>query len=134
MTENGRKPNILVVDDEDEILWFCSNVLKKMDFVVTTINSGKGAWELIQSYTGDNGKTFDAAIIDLQMNDMDGTVLIRKINELKSKDSKFSQVKIIAMSGDINMARMLQNLDTDASFEKPIGVDELQAMVKGILR
>lgn len=68
-------PNILVVDDSQEMLTYMGIVLKSAKASVLTANSGKDALNLIKN------KELALAIVDVQMPEMNGYTLALKINE-----------------------------------------------------
>jgi PAS domain S-box-containing protein len=68
-------PNILIVDDSQEMLAFMELVLKTAKAKIITANSGSKALSLIRN------KELALAIVDVQMPDMNGYALALKINE-----------------------------------------------------
>ena len=69
---NGKaKIRLLVVDDEVGYLEVLSKRLQKRDLDVTTASTGQRAIQLLRR------NTFDVAVVDLKMVDMDGIEVLR---------------------------------------------------------
>ena len=69
-------PKILVVDDEDNMLTLLARVLGKEGYQVTGVPTGEEALILA------GRKTFDLAIVDVLMPQMDGLTVLRKLKEI----------------------------------------------------
>ena len=72
--ETKRPIRILLVDDEADLVEFLAQLLLKKGFTVTATNSGSEALEAVAA------QTFDVAILDLKMPEMDGIELLEKIH------------------------------------------------------
>lgn len=70
---------ILVVDDSDAVVRITSNVLKELGHSVVAANDGDKAWELLS----DENFNVDMVITDLNMPNMDGEELCKKIRKAK---------------------------------------------------
>ena len=66
---------ILLVDDENELVDYLCKRLKKKGHEVLGVNSGKEALEQVKTHT------FDVAILDLKMPEMDGNEALTRIKE-----------------------------------------------------
>ncbi|MFH1845568.1 MAG: sigma-54 dependent transcriptional regulator, partial [bacterium] len=67
---------ILIVDDDESMCQYLSILLVKERHEVTTVNSGLEALELLQQ------GSFDVVMTDIQMPQLDGIELLRRIKEL----------------------------------------------------
>jgi len=67
---------ILVADDEEAVRVVCREMLSRLDYQVTEATGGQDALRLLAD------QPFDLVLVDLQMPDMSGLELIRRINEL----------------------------------------------------
>jgi PAS domain S-box-containing protein len=67
---------ILIADDETPVREVCREMLERHDYVVAEAAGGAEALELLQQ------QPFDLVLVDLQMPDMTGLELIRRINEI----------------------------------------------------
>lgn len=80
-------PNILCVDDSQEILEICQKMLEAAGYQVFTAKTGEGALQLLQSHP------IDAAVIDCMMPGMHGPDLAREIK------SAARNVHVVIFSG-----------------------------------
>ena len=72
-----RAVRLLLVDDEEDLVDFLSQRLVKRGFVVETATSGERAVDLARE------RTFDVAVVDLKLPDMDGIAVIRELKRLQ---------------------------------------------------
>lgn len=82
------KPAVLLVDDNGVNRQVAGEILKKSGCIVTLVENGKKAIELV----ADNH--YDLVFMDIQMPEMDGVTATRKIKEMKLK----TQPPIVAMT------------------------------------
>jgi DNA-binding NtrC family response regulator len=91
MTENQRSPetaiNLLLVDDEVGYVNVLSKRMSKRGLSVTCANSGSEAIQILRRHD------FDAAVLDLKMEDMDG------IEVLKIFKAMAPQMPVIMLTG-----------------------------------
>ena len=120
--------NLLVVDDDDFILFLSTRILGRIGCRnVTTVNNGRRA---IDQLTASNSR-FDVVITDLNMPEMDGVELLRHIAE-----SKYSG-GIILLSGEEeriletahDLARS-HNLNVMGTIPKPLHPDPLKELLE----
>ena len=72
---SGRRPHILVVDDEPDMCWALKNILSREGYQITTVTKGKEALELVRE-TG-----FQVVFIDAKLADLDGLELAALIRQ-----------------------------------------------------
>lgn len=115
-------PNILVVEDDEEINNLISNALQKENYNIIQAYDGKQA---IEKYS-DN---FQLVILDLMLPYIDGIEVLRKIRER-------STVPIIILSAkDEETDRVIGlSIGADDYMVKPFFLRELMARVKAQLR
>jgi CheY-like chemotaxis protein len=80
---------VLVVDDEEKILYAISEMLKRVGFKLFTATSGQIAIELYKKNMG----TIDIVILDMIMPDMDGGETYLKLKNINQN------VKVLLSSG-----------------------------------
>lgn len=85
--------NVLVVEDTYSEQQAISNIIKNKDINATIVDSGREAIEKLQK------ETFDCVILDLQLPDISGAELLRRINQLP--DVKLPPV-IVYTGRDLN--------------------------------
>ena len=123
--ERPKKPKMLVVDDEPDILELIEYNLKKEGYQVTTAKNGQEA-------VAEAKRTLpDLIILDIMMPKMDGYEVTRRIRQ--NKNLPFIPILLITAYEDANVP---QGLDLGANdfIRKPIEYDELMARIKASLR
>lgn len=120
---NNERKKILVVDDETQIIRVMRRILSAHNYEIRTASEGESAFELFQDWQP------DLIITDLQMPNMDGLELCRRLREI-------SGVPIIVLSVRDEEKTIVEALDTGADdyVTKPFGTNELLARVRSNLR
>lgn len=118
-----RKPVILVVDDEPQILRVMRATLPARGYEVRTAPGGAEALDELQK------EIPDLIILDLVMPNVSGLEVCRRVRE-------FSSVPIIVLSAKEFESDKVAALDMGADdyVMKPFGLDELLARVRAMLR
>lgn len=119
----ARKPILLVVDDEPQILRIMRTSLPMRGFEVRTVSSGEEALEEIRK------ELPDAIILDLMMPGMTGLEVCRRLRE-------FSKVPIVVLSARGSEKDKVAALDLGADdyVTKPFSMEELLARLRAVLR
>jgi two-component system KDP operon response regulator KdpE len=121
MTANlGR---LLMVDDEPQILRALTPALAAAGFTVSTADNGEAALAQLA------GEPSEVVILDLGLPDMDGKEVIQRIRE-------WSDCPIIVLSArDLESEKIAAlDLGADDFVNKPVGVGELLARIRAVLR
>ncbi len=119
---------ILVIDDQPQIRDNCREALEEAGHTVTVAADGR---EGVRLY---HRAPVDLVILDLYMPEQDGLATIRELR------ATTPDLPIIAMSGGGMMAKstsflkIARHLGAVRTFEKPIRLAELLAMVADVLR
>jgi two-component system, OmpR family, KDP operon response regulator KdpE len=118
-----KKPVVLVVDDEPQILRVMRASLPIRGYEVLTASSGKEALDQLSKQLP------DLVILDLAMPEMSGLEVCRRVRE-------FSTVPIIILSAKGSESDKVAALDLGADdyVTKPFGMDELLARARAVLR
>jgi len=114
---SGAAPVVLVVDDREMIRKLIARRLKKRDYTLVIVESGQQALDAIAA------QSIDLVLLDNQMSQMDGIMVIREIR----KNSK-NQMPVIMMTAHSSLdlaIEFLKNGGTDF-IEKPIDFDALE--------
>lgn len=116
-------PRILLVEDEAGVRRLFERVLSEDGYYVATVATGRHAlWVLRDT-------SFDLAIVDMSLPDLDGPCLIREIT------TEYPHVDVLASSGA--MERHMEALAHAAGairvFQKPIPPDKLRKVVYAAL-
>lgn len=114
---------ILVVDDESQIIRVMRRILAAHNYAIRTASEGESALELFQDWQP------DLVITDLQMPNIDGLELCRRLR-------KISDVPVIVLSVRNEEKTIVEALDAGADdyVTKPFGTNELLARVRAALR
>jgi DNA-binding NtrC family response regulator len=102
--------NILIVDDEEDICNFLSDILQRMGLGVKYVFSGEEALSLIGS------EKFEIAFVDLKL-----STSITGLSVIKALRDKCPQTIVAAMSGyiDVGLAQETRHLGVSDYLEKP---------------
>lgn len=115
-----RKIKLLLVDDIALNLKVLSRLLTNLcDAECILSLSGKQALETIAA------DRFDAVLADIQMPEMDGHQLLKEIRKTKSPD----QLRVFAVSADINMVHTWEDDGFDGLLLKPVTVNILTKFI-----
>ena len=114
---------LLIVDDESQIVRALTPALAAAGFSVTTADTGEGALATLA------GEPSEVVILDLGLPDMDGKEVIQRIRE-------WSDAPIIVLSArDLESEKIAAlDLGADDFVNKPVGVGELLARIRAVLR
>ena len=118
-----KKPLVLVVDDEPQIIRVMRASLPARGYELRTATGGNEALDEMHK------EAPDLVILDLVMPEMSGLEVCRRIRE-------FSQVPIIVLSAKGSERDKVAALDAGADdyVTKPFGMDELLARARAVLR
>lgn len=111
----GEKMQLLLVDDEDEFVYYMTKRLERHDFEVHAYTHPVEALEK----TG--GRRFDVALLDLRMPEMDGEELL---NRLKERDPTI-EIIILTGHGSIESAFRSAKVGAFEYLLKPCDFDDL---------
>jgi len=111
----GRKPRILVIDDDEGIRRVLSTVLEDAGLLVDTAKDGGDAIQRAAT------TSYDLALIDIRLPDMDGTKLLTMM-----KDSTPRMAKII-VTGYPTLQNAVQAVKrgADGYITKPVDMERL---------
>jgi DNA-binding response OmpR family regulator len=122
ITLSSQRKRILVVDDDESVLSSVCEVLERSGFEVDRAESGKEAIDK------SNWETYDAALIDLKLPDMDGIDVLSKANLREA-------VKIM-LTGFPSFASSMKagELGVDAYLAKPVRPTELVLVIESKIK
>jgi CheY-like chemotaxis protein len=121
-----RKPNVLLVDDEDSILATLRLVFEADGYAVHTANSCRDALEVLK-----NGVSIDAVVTDLNMEKADiGLDVARFARSLRPAPV------VVVCTGFANAdnTRQALRLHIDYLVQKPVDLNELKQALRRLLR
>ncbi|MBL7136304.1 MAG: sigma-54-dependent Fis family transcriptional regulator [Candidatus Marinimicrobia bacterium] len=114
---------ILVVDDEPDMRWILTNVLKKKGYRVITADDGKKA---VQKVIENDP---DIILLDIRMPEMDGIQVLEKVREINPS----TQVIIITAFADVKNAVQAMKLGAHDYLIKPFDNSELLLIIERVL-
>lgn len=119
MTEEETRIRLLIVDDEEDLVTFLAHRLRKRDICVTAALSGA------EAIAAGIELTFDVAVVDLKMPDMDG---IEVIEQLKVAQP-FLEVLMLTGHGSHESAWEAGRLQAFRYLMKPYDFEELHEVI-----
>ncbi len=116
-------PSVLIVEDEETLLFTLAHNLKREGYKVITASRGDDALELARS------KNPDLILLDVMLPGVDGIQVCR----LLRRDTTIPIIMLTALGGE---GDRVAGLDTGADdyLAKPFGMRELLARVRAVLR
>jgi len=116
---------ILIVDDNEDILFHLSIILEDNGFQVKTANNGKEALKILSEVT----KRPDLIISDIMMPEMDGYDLFSKVSE----NPLWNLIPFIFLTAKITPEeiRFGKILGVDDYLTKPFSTEDLLAVIRG---
>ncbi len=114
------KPSILIVDDDQSILHVFTRIFQKKGYLVTVAEKGTEATEKLQKYT------YDVALIDFCLPDMEGTALFPLIQGTSPKTLKIMITGKVLLNGATKGA--------DALLGKPVNPEKLLSLIDSKLK
>lgn len=116
---------VLVVDDEEDIVFILKSVLSKKGYKVVEAFSGQ---EAIEKMTKEKP---DLVILDIMMQDINGWEVCRKIKgDEKTKHTPVAMLSVLADARD--KKRSMEYAGADMHLTKPIEFDKLLSMVASL--
>lgn len=115
--------NILVVDDDTGVRDMLSSVLNDEGYSVEAVENGKNAIKACEK------SPFDVALIDIELPDMKGTELLKRLKKMQPKMIRI----IITGHPSIENAVKAVNERADGYVLKPFEVTDLLKMIARLL-
>jgi len=114
------KPRVLIVEDDEKIRETMKNILQQSGYETDTAKTGREAEQKA------NAKSYNLALLDIKLPDMEGTQLLAKLHENTPK-----MVKIMVTGyPSLENAMEALNQGADAYVTKPVKPAELLALIK----
>jgi DNA-binding response OmpR family regulator len=123
-SEDESPQNILIVEDEDSLLFTLQDTLKSEGYQTSLAKSGNDAIDMIQK------DDFDLLILDLMLPGISGYEVCEKIREM---EYTIPIIMLTARDREVDKVTGL-NIGADDYITKPFGVKELLARIESQLR
>jgi len=122
--DDGQKPSILIVDDEEKLISFITNYLRNEGYRIFEAVNGYDALELLE-----RTPSIDLVLLDWMMPGLNGLETCRKLRT-------FSQVPVIFLTAKSEEVDKLLGLELGADdyMTKPFSIRELEARIRVVLR
>jgi len=122
MEKNKKK--VLVVEDEEEIIEFLKNFLRRRKIEVYLAKSGLEALDVFEK------ESPNLVLLDIGIPQIDGLEVLREIKE------KVPQTKVIMVTGraDKKSISKAKKLSADAYINKPVDLAELYSVIEKFLK
>ena len=125
-TTNGRKPLVLIMDDDDSIRMLAKLMFKRLDYDVVTTADGEAALKAHEGARAE-GRPFDLVVMDLTIpGGMGGKETIRRLRE---KDTRVSAIVSSGYSNDPVMANYEEH-GFNGVLPKPYTMDNMMRVLK----
>ncbi|EIJ76107.1 response regulator transcription factor [Leptospirillum ferriphilum] len=130
MEESQEMPVVLIVDDEEDLLLLCRNLLTREGFRVVTARDGEEAVWVLRRIMGQG--TLDLVILDIMLPLRDGVEVVRFIRSQKN----IGKVPILALSAVSDADWKIRTIEEGADdfLAKPFSTRELVARVHALAR
>ncbi len=119
MTEESKPIRLLIVDDEEDLVTFLAHRLRKRGIDVTMALSGA------EAVSAGNEISFDVAVVDLKMPDMDGIAVIEQLRSAQP----FIEVLMLTGHGSHDSAWEAGRLQAFRYLMKPYDFEELLELI-----
>jgi DNA-binding NtrC family response regulator len=117
------KKNILILDDDSDILFFCSQVFESMGFNVVTSEDCNDITKKVEDTNA------NIVLIDNWIPDIGG---IKAIKILKNAEH-LKDIPVILFSASSNLIELAKEAGADSYLKKPFDLDELEKTVLDLL-
>jgi DNA-binding response OmpR family regulator len=125
MSTDGRRPVVLVADDDEDILALVGLRLERAGYDVVTAHDGVEALEVAGE------RPPDLAVVDVMMPRMDGHELVRRLRD--RPDTASLPILILTAAVHDSVAEASAAAGADAQMRKPFSPRELVAKVDELL-
>jgi len=131
MNGNSLSPVVMVVDDEEDILLLCRNVLSREGFQVVTARDGDEALWMLRRIMGQGGN-LDLVVLDIMLPVRDGAEIVRFIRGQKL----LRNVPILGLSAVSDVDLKIRTIEEGADdfLGKPFSSRELVARARALVR
>lgn len=122
------EPHILIAEDDEALLSSICFILEDQGYFISKALDGRKALDAI-SKSQDSSNPVDLLITDIQMPDLNGLQLIRRVREIDDS------LPVIVMTGygDKETLKKLIKIGCDEFLDKPFEPDDLSKLVTNVL-
>ena len=117
------KDRVLIVEDEKLIRWSIKSRLEENGYVVSEVDSGKKAFDLLEQ------EDFDLMLLDFRLPDTTGVEILRRVRQ----EAPETSVVMMTAYGTVETAVEAMKLGAFDYLTKPVNLDELTVIVNKAL-
>ena len=119
------KIKITIIDDDEDLVEFTSQFLKRKDFLVSSAYGGRQGLEVIKK------EKPDLVILDIMMPDMDGNTVLQQLKE----DEDTKDIPVIMLTAKTQQPDRIKSLEQGAYeyISKPLDTYMLLRQISNIL-
>jgi len=114
---------ILIVDDEEDMLWFISTMYEPLGYKILAAASGLEALKIVE----ENGEKIDLIILDLKMPGMGGIEVLKSIRKYHPK------LPVIILTALRDKREECEPLGIEAFMNKPYSLKDLNARIEAVI-
>lgn len=117
------KPRILLVDDQQSILYFLRKTLQAEGFDVNAVETGAAALEAAESFRP------EVVLLDMKLPDRNGLDILREVRE------RYPRIAVVMMTafGDVQSSVSAMKLGAYDYLNKPVRLEELLELLDTVL-
>jgi CheY-like chemotaxis protein len=119
----NKRPYILAVDDENDLLMLLEKSLESQGFEVSTLLNAHHFWETVHTTHP------DLIFLDIRMNGINGGDLC---NQLK-KDPETAAIPVVILSASHNLNEVAKHCGADGFVSKPYSTEKIVSEIRRIL-
>jgi two-component system response regulator (stage 0 sporulation protein F) len=122
----GRRPHVLVADDDDDMRALVANALRRDGYVVMEARTGAEALRVVHGLR----RAPDAIVTDIRMPDLSGLALLAGLRD----EGSMTPIVVMSAFATDQVRTVADELGADAIFGKPFDIDDLRTVVMNVLR
>lgn len=117
---------VMVVDDDEDVIWVLKRILEKSGYEVTTCLSGEEALQVLEEDRP------DVVLLDIMMPGIDGFETLDRIRD----NVKTASIPVVIVSAKVSEESIVRGLEMGANdyFTKPYNPTILKAKIESILK
>lgn len=117
------KPLILLVDDNEDLLFLLRKQFELAGYEVLVCVNGKNFMKILSKHSP------QVVLLDIAMGSVSGSELC----QLVRLDKKMAAIKILIMSGNHDIEQVAINCGADGFIKKPLDMDDIKVKIEQVL-
>lgn len=121
---NFMAKKILILDDDEDILYFCTVIFEELNFEVKSVSHTNDILEQVGTAQP------DIILIDMRMPGPGG---LASTQQLKA-DKRFRDIPVVMFSATNDLHNIAKEAGADAYIKKPFDLDKLEELILSLLK